>query len=111
MRAGGLGLWVEGRRRGKPADVLWGRLWRIQQVQWVEPCCQGRKPCCQRRKGVLIGGAEHALLLARPPGHPRCTAGLYRGTAITLVRDVPSYGIYYCSFEVGWAAGRLLSQG
>jgi hypothetical protein len=33
-----------------------------------------------------------------PP--PACHAGLYRGTVITSIRDVPSYGVYYSFFEL-----------
>lgn len=32
--------------------------------------------------------------------HPHPThTGLYRGTAITLLRDVPSYGVYFALYE------------
>lgn len=27
--------------------------------------------------------------------------GLYRGTTITLIRDVPSHGVYFAAFELG----------
>ncbi len=28
-------------------------------------------------------------------------AGLYRGFGVTLVRDTPSHGVYFCVYEAG----------
>ena len=31
--------------------------------------------------------------------HPFCNSGLWRGTAVTLVRDWPSFGVYFAVYE------------
>ena len=35
-------------------------------------------------------------------------AGLYRGSAVTLARDIPSHGVYFCTYE---AARDILDPG
>lgn len=37
-----------------------------------------------------------------------CTAGLYRGLGVTLVRDTPSHGVYFCVYD---AAREALDPG
>lgn len=35
-----------------------------------------------------------------PAIHMLC-AGLYRGLGVTVIRDTPSYGVYFCIYEGG----------
>jgi solute carrier family 25 carnitine/acylcarnitine transporter 20/29 len=70
-----------------PVDLIKIRL----QLQTARPGAPGYVGPLGQARRVLAGGGG--------------LAALYRGTAITLIRDIPSHGVYFAAFE--WAREAL----
>ena len=82
-----------------------------QSCQYVVRLLLGPSQCCHgMQRGGNFGSdettcprTEHRSLkckLSRPPHDPKpLVAGLFRGFGVTLVRDVPCYGIYFCIYD------------